>query len=92
MLIPRENVKEIKQALYDYPNVSDEWKAVYKAVEGRFEHSPQGGLLRLVYRRGKNRYKVQDELYIRGSTYYAWQEQIITYAAIKACELGIMKI
>lgn len=34
----------------------------------------------------------QDKFYMREATYYRWKQDILNYAALIACELGVLKV
>lgn len=68
------------------------WVNVVKATAEKFKDTPHMRLIMMIYAEGKSEARVCDTLYIERRTYYSWKGQIIQYAAMKACEEGLISV
>ena len=68
------------------------WIKVVEAALKYFENDPRGELARRYYFKNESVTSIQNRLYISERTFYAWKADVINYAALKACETGLVKI
>ncbi|MEZ4357401.1 MAG: transcriptional regulator [Eubacteriales bacterium] len=70
----------------------DKWLKVIKATFDKYKGTPIGTLLCMRYLEDLSWQNTCMELFIEKRTYHTWVNEIIMYAALKACEVGILKI
>lgn len=68
------------------------WVAVVDATRKKFAGTPYAEFMTMVYVERQPPLKVQAEMYIGESTYYTWKEHVLQYAAMKACERGLIEV
>ena len=68
------------------------WIKVVEATVKYFENDPRGELAKRVYFKKESAAFIQNRLYISERTFYTWKADVINYAALKACEAGLVKI
>lgn len=68
------------------------WNSVVKAAAARFEGTQMEGFIELVYLKKRSVVSVCSELFIDRRTYYKWRENLLNYAAMKACGLGLISV
>lgn len=69
-----------------------EWCAVVEATIERYRDSPLGMLINMIYVEKLGIYRICDRMSVDRSTLYNWKEEIVTYAALKACEKNLINI
>ena len=69
-----------------------DWCAVVEATVERYRDSPLGMLINMIYVEKQGVYRICDKMSIDRSTLYNWKEEIVTYAALKACEKNLINI
>lgn len=69
-----------------------EWLTVVRKTYEQFSGRCEGRLMELYYKGRRSMYAVCRELFISRRTFYSWRADILTYAAVKCVEAGIMKI
>ena len=70
----------------------DKWIKVVSATFNKFGGTPAGTLLCMRYLEHSSWQKTCMELFIEKRTYHTWVNEIVMYAALKACEAGILQI
>ncbi|EAX47544.1 prophage LambdaCh01, phage transcriptional regulator, RinA family [Thermosinus carboxydivorans Nor1] len=70
----------------------EDWLKVVAATRQRFAGTPMGELMERRYIRNETIVKTCQEMHIDRSTYYYWREDIITYAAMVCCQVGLLKV
>ena len=68
------------------------WTGVVEAVRNKFKGTQYLQLMTMVYAEKASPVKVQNEMFIGESTYYEWKKDILIYAALKACEAGVLRV
>lgn len=68
------------------------WVKVVRATFGKFSGTPIGTLMGMRYLENASWQKICMELFIEKRTYHTWVNEVIMYAALKACEEGVLKI
>ena len=69
-----------------------DWCAVVEATVARYRDSPLGMLINMIYVEKQGVYRICDKMSIDRSTLYNWKQEIITYAAMKACEKKLVEV
>ena len=70
----------------------EDWLKVVAVTRQRFAGTPMGELMERRYWRNETIVQTCMEMSIDRSTYYYWREDIITYAAMVCCQVGLMKV
>lgn len=70
----------------------EEWCEVVEETMRKFEDCEIGTILDLAYIKKRKPEEIYDTLYIERSTYYSRKREIVMYAALKACEKGLIKV
>lgn len=68
------------------------WCRVVEQTKERFEGTAQEALIEKKYLEKCGRWQIADELNIDIATYHRWCGEVVTYAAFKAAEQGVLKI
>ena len=68
------------------------WIKVVEATVKYFENDPRGELAKRVYFKKESAAFIQNRLYISERTFYTWKADVINYAALKACEAGLVRV
>lgn len=68
------------------------WCEVVEETMCRYKDCEIGVILDLAYMKKRRPEEIYDALYIERSTYYSRKRDIIMYAALKACEKGLIKV
>jgi hypothetical protein len=72
--------------------VMHRWVRVVEAVRARFLHTPMEKFLTMVYVEHAGEVAVCKECYISRRTFFRWKKDVIYYAALKACEYGVLAV
>ena len=68
------------------------WIRVVDETIKKFKDTPHMQLMTMLYTERQGEVKICDALYIDRSTLYRWKDQILTYAAMKACGAGLIEV
>jgi len=71
---------------------TERWSKVIDKVKSRFKGTLKGELIRFKYERGMSEIATCRELNIERSTYYAWRQEIVLYAALVAAQVGLIQV
>lgn len=66
------------------------WVEVVKKTYERFRDTPYAQLMNMIYIEKASPVKVQCSLFISEATFFKWKADIMMYAAMKACEYGLI--
>lgn len=69
-----------------------DWCEVIEATIEKYKEIPIGMIIKMVYVKKLCSQRICDNLHIDRSTLYNWKLEIITYAALKACEKKLIEI
>lgn len=69
-----------------------QWINVVESTINKFRHTPHIQLMTMTYTESVTTGKVCEDLFIDKSTYSRWREDILSYAAMKACEFGLISV
>lgn len=68
------------------------WLELVDAVREKLKGTPQLTFLTMVYVEKLSEVQICDRLFIERRTYYNWKSEILLYAAMKACEMGLITV
>lgn len=68
------------------------WIRVVDETIKKFKDTPHMQLMTMLYTERQGEVKICSALYIERRTFYSWKENIIQYAAMKACEYGLISV
>ena len=68
------------------------WCEVVEATVEKYKKGPIGLLINMLYVEKMSIYRICDSIGIDRSTFYNWRTEIVTYAAMKACEKKLIKV
>lgn len=71
---------------------TERWLKVIDKVKSRFKGTLKGELIRFKYERGMSEIAICRELNIERSTYYAWRQEVVLYAALVAAQAGLIQV
>ena len=71
---------------------TERWLKVIDKVKSRFKGTLKGELIRFKYERGMSEIAICRELNIERSTYYAWRQEVVLYAALVAAQVGLIQV
>jgi len=70
----------------------EDWVKVIDTTRERFAGTPIKELIERRYRRSEHFIRTCREMHIDHSTYYDWREDIISYAALICCQIGLIRV
>lgn len=71
---------------------TERWLKVVDKMKSKFKGTLKGELIRLKYERGMSEIVICRELNIERSTYYAWRQEVVLYAALVAAHARLIQV
>ena len=71
---------------------TERWLKVVERVKARFKGTPKGELIRLKYELEQSEVFICQALNIERTTYYAWRQEVVLYAALVAAQVGLIQV
>lgn len=68
------------------------WIALVDTVHSKLANTPQLSFITMIYMEKMNEVQVCERLFIERRTFYNWKSDILGYAAMKACEMGLISV
>lgn len=68
------------------------WSKVYAETVNKFKDDPKGELFEHYYVQHKHRHRVCIDLCLSEPLFYVWRNEILIYAAFRACEYQLISV
>ncbi len=68
------------------------WIKLVDTVRNRLANTPQLSFITMLYTERLSEIQICEKLFIERRTFYNWKSDFLGYAAMKACEMGLISV